>query len=459
MSRLPEGERHGILERLERAVPPEIYRTWCRNLHLESVSENLVEVPVPNSFCRDWLEREIRRPLEDAFRGVFGRVPEIVFRISDSPEAMAVFAAPMGDTPPLARPAPVPAAPARPGEAPGLDLNPAYTFDSFVTGPTNRIAHAAAVAVSESPAALYNPFFLHGGVGLGKTHLLQALCHGVLARDPGARILYLSCETFVNEYINALNRKRIDAFRSRMRGADVLVIDDVHFLAGKESSQEEFFHTFNALHLAGRQIILSSDSGPKDIRALKEQLVSRFLAGFEARVEAPTFEMRVAILRRKAEARHQHVPDDVLSHVASRVETNIRELEGAVIKLIAYATLSNRPVDLALAREVLRDLGSGPARVGVPRIQGVVAKYYGLRESDLKSRTWTKSTSKARQVAMFLCKEFTSHSLAEIGATFGGKDHSTIVYGIRRVAAAAAQDPALAAELDDLRRLLKSGGE
>ncbi|HEY3225905.1 MAG TPA: chromosomal replication initiator protein DnaA [Planctomycetota bacterium] len=459
MTALAPETRESILTRLEQAVPPAIFQTWCRNLAIEEVAENTFEVPVPNAFYRDWLEREIRRPLEEAFRQVFGRAPGLAFRISDSAEAMAVFAPP----PPAPRPAAraVPPRPAPAAAASGdLVLNPNYTFDTFVAGPTNRVAHAAALSVAEGGGNVYNPFFVHGGVGLGKTHLLQAICHSVLARNPYARILYLSCEHFVNEYIGALQKGRIEDFRRRMRGADALVIDDVHFLAGKDSSQEEFFHTFNALHMAQRRIVLSSDSGPKEIRTLKEQLVSRFLAGFEARVDPPTFEMRVAILRRKAELKQREIPEDVLSFVASAVDTNIRELEGAVNKLIAYATLSGRAVDLALAREALKDVGSGGAPpIGIPRIQEFVARYYGKKVADLRTRTWTKSISKARQVAMFLCKEMTSHSLAEIGSFFGGKDHSTVVYGLKRVQRGLESDEVLRGEVDSLRRLLKGASE
>jgi chromosomal replication initiator protein len=466
MSALAAETRRSILTRLEQAVPEAIFQTWCRNLAIDEVGENAFEVPVPNAFYRDWLEREIRRPLEDAFVSVFGRAPELIFRISESADALAVFA-PAPQSRPRSTDAPKPPPPAAPRPSDSLPpartvsngelvLNPSYTFDTFVAGPTNRVAHAAALSVAEGAGTVYNPFFVHGGVGLGKTHLLQGICHAILARNPYARILYLSCENFVNEYIAALQKGRIEDFRRRMRGADVLVIDDVHFLAGKDSSQEEFFHTFNALHLAQRRIVLSSDSGPKEIRTLKEQLVSRFLAGFEARIDPPTFEMRVAILRRKAELKQRGIPEEVLSFIASAVDTNIRELEGAVNKLIAYATLSGRPVDLALAREALKEAGAqAGARLGISRVQEVVARYYGKKVADLRARTWTKSTSKARQIAMFLCRELTTHSLAEIGSLFGGKDHSTVVYALKRVESGLGDDDVMKAEVDSLRRLLR----
>jgi len=489
MSALAAETRRSILTRLEQAVPEAIFQAWCRNIEIEEVGENAFEVPVPNAFYRDWLEREIRRPLEEAFRMEFGRAPELAFRISDSPAAMAVFSPPpasrlrgAGGTasaaPSRARPAngsgpaaggsasprsevemmrPAPPKPSSNGD---LVLNPSYTFDTFVAGPTNRVAHAAALSVAEGAGTVYNPFFVHGGVGLGKTHLLQGICHAVLARNPYARILYLSCENFVNEYIAALQKNRIEDFRRRMRGADVLVIDDVHFLAGKDQSQEEFFHTFNALHLAERRIVLSSDSGPKEIRTLKEQLVSRFLAGFEARIDPPTFEMRVAILRRKAELKQREIPEEVLSFIASAVDTNIRELEGAVNKVIAYATLSGRAIDLGLAREALKDAGAlAVGRLGIPRVQEVVAQYFGIKIADLRARTWTKSTSKARQIAMFLCRELTSHSLAEVGSLFGGKDHSTVVYAVKRIEQSLMDNEALKLDVQSIRRLLRVSPE
>jgi len=463
MSALSAETRRSILTRLETAVPAAIFQTWCRNLEIEVVGDNAFEVPVPNAFYRDWLEREIRRPLEEAFRLEFGRGPELAFCISDSAGAMAVFAPAPPPKSRGAEPPPRPAAPPAPPKPAGgsdLMLNPAYTFDTFVEGPTNRMALAAARSVADGVGAHYNPFFVHGGVGLGKTHLLQGICHAVIARNPHARILYLSCENFVNEYIAALGKGRIEDFRRRMRGADVLVIDDVHFLAGKDSSQEEFFHTFNALHLAQRRIVLSSDSGPKEIRTLKEQLVSRFLAGFEARIDPPTFEMRVAILRRKAELKQRGIPEEVLSFIASTVDTNIRELEGAVNKLIAYASLSQRPVDLDLAREALKDATAQAAtRLGIPRVQEIVARYYGKKVADLRARTWTKSTSKARQIAMFLCREMTAHSLSEIGSMFGGKDHSTVVYALKRIETGLAEDEFLKTEIESLRRLLRGSIE
>jgi len=442
-----QEQRAKVLSALEPRVRPEVFRAWCRDLDFIEVEENVVHVPAPNAFYRDWLERDLRRPLEEAFLAAFGRVPELVFRIREE-------AVDEPDPPDVPAPAPPPARPAEPLKS-ELALNPSFTFETFVAGPTNRLAHAAAVAVSEAPGRDHNPLFIHGGVGLGKTHLLQAVCRATLARNPFARILYLSCEHFVNDYITSMQKKHFESFRARYRGSDLLVIDDVHFLAGKPGSEEEFFHTFNALHGTQRQIVLSSDSPPRDIRTLSERLVSRFLSGCVARVDAPTFEMRVAILRRKAEMRSLDLPADVAAFVASRVQTNIRELDGAVNRLAFYRSLAGRPLDLALAQEALHDLASSPAPAQLRPAQVVeaVARYYGKKPQELQSRGWNKSISRARQVAMFLCKRHTSLSFAELGKTFD-RDHSTVLYAVRHIEELARRDSSLKADVETLSRQL-----
>jgi len=312
---------------------------------------------------------------------------------------------------------------------------------------------AAAVAVSENPATLYNPLFIHGGVGLGKTHLLQAICHAILKRTPTAKVLYLSCEDFVNGYIYAIQKKTLEAFRSRYRNADVLVVDDIHFLADKEGSQEEFFHTFNALHMAGRQMILSSDQPAADIRSLTQQLLSRFRSGFEARIMSPAYETRLAILRGKADARRVEVNQEVLGYIASIVETNIRELEGALTKVLGYAALAKRPVDLQLAQEVLREVPAPiPASLSIAEIQQVVARYFHKKVSDLHSRRWTKSTSQARQICIYLCRKFTGTSLEELGSHFGGKDHTTMLYSIRKVEKLLVKNASIRSDVERLTR-------
>ncbi len=448
--------REEILSYLEKRLKPNVYETWCRKLEFSEIDGNSVQIPVPNIFYRDWLERELRAPLEEAFGRLFGRVPTLVFKVVDS----GTFAPTRVESKPVLPVAPVaPMAPSPiPADGARSNLNSKYGFDNFVVGPSNRFAHAAAQAVSEKPAGLYNPLFIHGGVGLGKTHLLQAICHATLARNPYTKIFYLSCEGFVNDYIAAVRKGWIDDFRRKYRNADLLVVDDVHFLEGKGGSQEEFFHTFNALHIAQRQIVLSSDQPANDIPTLKAHLMSRFAAGLEAKIESPTYEMRLAILQQKAEARGRELSSDVLAYIASTVQTNIRELEGAVTKVIAYSALvPGRTATIEVAREALRDTVAPRATaVNVHDIQEVVARYYGRTIADLQSRTWRKSTSLPRQVCIYLCRKFTNLSLAEIGEAFAGKNHATIIYSLRKVEHLLQSDTEVRADVDRLVRELQS---
>ncbi|MDP6955667.1 MAG: chromosomal replication initiator protein DnaA, partial [Planctomycetota bacterium] len=320
-----------------------------------------------------------------------------------------------------------------------------YTFDNFVVGPCNRFAHAASVGVGEAPGTNYNPFFLHGSVGLGKTHLLQSMCWSLLEREPNTRILYLSCETFVNHFISALEDGDLQAFRHKYRNVDVLVVDDIHILANKERTQEEFFHTFNTLYNAGKQIVLSSDSPPRDIPTLQERLVSRFKWGLVTEIEAPCYETRMAILKRKSRDRGTELPDDVAQLLAENVESNIRELEGAVTRLMGFASLSGQAVTPELARQALSDLF--PATIGAPTIHDIlslVTEHFSVRLADLQSRRRTQSIVLPRQVAMYLARKITPLSLEEIGSYFGGRDHSTVLHAVNKVSGTLERDPAMA---------------
>jgi chromosomal replication initiator protein len=336
-------------------------------------------------------------------------------------------------------------------------LDQRFTFENFIVGPTNRLAWASALAVSESLVKNYNnPLFIHGGVGLGKTHLLQAICHGLWQRYPDAEICYNSCEGFVNDYISAVQNRGLEAFRNRIRNADVLLIDDIHFLSEKEGSQEEFFHTFNALHDANRQIILSSDSPAKDIPKLSERLMSRFVMGLEARIDTPTYEMRVAILRRKAESRGKPIPDAVLDYIANAVTTNIRELEGAVTRLIALASLTHREVDLSLAQESLKDsLFSRSSPITIPEIQQAVCEFFKIKISELMSNRRSRAYSIPRQIAIFLSREMTDQSLADIGAVFGNKDHTTIIYSVQKIKDLLTRDDRVKSSVDGIRTAIQ----
>jgi chromosomal replication initiator protein len=320
-------------------------------------------------------------------------------------------------------------------------LNPNYRFDNFVVGPCNRFAHAAALGVSESPGIPYNPFFLHGSVGLGKTHLLQSLCFALLERTPDTRILYLSCETFINHFIGALENGDLQKFRNKYRNVDVLVVDDIHMLANKERTQEEFFHTFNTLYNAGKQIVLSSDSSPKEIPKLQERLVSRFKWGLVTEIEPPCYETRMAILKRKSKERGHELPEDVARLLAEHVDTNIRELEGAVTRVIGYATLSGQSITADLARRLLRDVFSSPrGQPSMEDILRVVTAHFGVKVTDLQSKKRTNAIALPRQVGMYLARKITRHSLEEIGGFFGGRDHSTVLYAVDKIDRESRQD-------------------
>jgi chromosomal replication initiator protein len=332
-----------------------------------------------------------------------------------------------------------------------LRLNPNNTLDNFVVAPNNRLAHAAGTAVCDAPGQAYNPLFLHGTVGLGKTHLLQAICQRLLQRRSDVHILYLSCESFVNQFIASVERGELEQFRYRYRHVDVLVIDDIHFLADKERTQEEFFHTFNTLYQAQRQVILSSDSPPHEIPHLEERLVSRFKWGLVARLDKPSFETRVAIVAKKAKLRGVEIPDDVIAFIARTVDTNIRELEGAVTRVGAQVQLGGGPITLETAREVLSDvMPRRPREVTVPEIIASVVKRYGVRVADLQSKKRNKSISTPRQVAMYLSRRLTKLSLEEIGGYFGGRDHTTVLHADRKIEELAGEETELKSMLASL---------
>lgn len=345
-------------------------------------------------------------------------------------------------------------------EVPAGQLNPRYTFASFVVGNSNRFAHAAALAVAESPARAYNPLFIYGGVGLGKTHLMHAIGHHALSANRGLRVVYVTSETFTNELINAIRDDKTLEFRNKYRNIDVLLMDDIQFVAGKERTQEEFFHTFNALHEANKQIVLSSDRPPKEIPTLEDRLRSRFEWGLITDIQAPDFETRIAILRKKTNADNLHVPDDVLVTIARQIHSNIRELEGALIRLVACSSLTNRQITSDLATEVLRDLASQSRQkqINIDLIQEVVAEHFGLRVADLKAKKRTRSLSFPRQVAMYLARELTDSSLPRIGEAFGGRDHTTVIHAYERVQEDLKEDETLADTLGRIVRRLQSSG-
>ncbi len=404
---------------------------------------------VPNRFAKDWVEQRLLGVIRGALRASVGRSIEVRISVAESPPV----------TPVPRSPTPIPRSPAPgPTRAPeGLQLSPKYTFETFVVGAGNRFAHAAALAVAEAPARAYNPLFIYGGVGLGKTHLLQAIGHRVLSAGM-ARVAYVSSEKFTNELINSIRDDKTLEFRQRYRSVDVLLIDDIQFLAGKERTQEEFFHTFNTLHEASHQIIITSDRPPKEIPTLEDRLRSRFEWGLIADIQPPDLETRIAILRKKAETEGIAVPDEVAEFIAQRIPTNIRELEGALVRVVAYASLTRSPVSADLASDVLRDL-LPPARarvVTITAIQQSLAEFFGIRVEEMRAKRRTKGVAFPRQVAMFVARELTDASLPRIGEEFGGRDHTTVMHACQRVRETLRRDAHLAASLkrlmDDLQR-------
>lgn len=338
-----------------------------------------------------------------------------------------------------------------------VQLNPKYTFDSFVVGSNNRFAHAAALAVAESPADAYNPLFIHGGVGLGKTHLMHAIGHYIQQQYPEKRLLYTTSENFTNELITAIQQNRNMEFRNRFRNVDVLMVDDIQFIAGRDSTQEEFFHTFNALHTAGKQIILTSDKPPQEIARLEERLSSRFAWGLIADIARPDIETRIAILREKARQDHVNVGDDILEMIAANVDSNIRELEGSLTRLMAYANLVGQPVTVQLCQEALRDIFVKPASRSVTAelVMQTVSDYYGISVADLISTTRRREISVPRQIAIYLTREMTTMSLPQIGQAFGGRDHSTILHSCNTVANSIKTSSGMASVVNDIKNLVK----
>ncbi|OFW14287.1 MAG: chromosomal replication initiator protein DnaA [Acidobacteria bacterium RIFCSPLOWO2_12_FULL_67_14] len=415
-----------ILARVETKVNRHSFYTWFKPTAFVADGGNAITVRVPNLLFKDWLTKHYSVVLSEALAEVRRTGASLVFVAEGGPlPAVAV------DDPPEVPEAAAEEVETTPSSA---GLNPRYTFDTFIVGPSNQFAHAACRAVAEAPSRSYNPLFIYGGVGLGKTHLMHAVGQYVFRHDPSLRLTYISSERFMNEMINALRYDRILEFRERYRSVDVLLVDDIQFVSGKEGTQTEFFHTFNALYDAQKQIVLSSDHPPHEIPALEERLRSRFEWGLIADIHPPDIETRVAILKRKAEAEGVPLSDSVAMYIAGRIKSNIRELEGSLIRLIAYASLTGREVSLELAQDVLKNVTDQDQKaVTIETIQRFVSDYYQLKVGDLKSRNNSKSVAMPRQIAMYLCKNLTNASLPEIGRSFGGKHHSTVIHSLKKV--------------------------
>ncbi len=418
-----------LLSSLERRLPPRVLDTWIRPGRLRSYRDRCLEIAVPNRFIRGYLLERYLPDVQAAAVDCLGPGVQVTLTVDRGP------------VPPSA-PAPTP---------PPAELDSRYTFETFVVGSSNQFAQAACVAVAELPSQAYNPLFIYGGVGLGKTHLLHAIGHHVARHHGELRVEYLSTERFTNELISAIRYDRTADFRRRYRTIDVLLIDDIQFISGKERTQEELFHTFNDLHEAHRQIVISSDRSPKDIPEIEERLRTRFEWGLIADIQPPDFETRVAILKKKAELDRLPLPDDIAFFIANKVKSNIRELEGSLVRIRAFCQLTGRELSLDLAQEVLANIwGAEERQVTIEEIQRRVAEVYGVKPQDLRAKTRTKAVAFPRQVAMYLARQLTNESFADIGRGFGGKDHTTVLHAVRRIEELLQQDPRFRRQLDHI---------
>ena len=410
-----------ILDNIRSRVSKQQFATWFQNLQAYSQTDDEVNIRVPHQFFKEWLTHNYLDVISDAIFETTGTRPQVAFTIDDSVRA----ALPRQED---SSSDPEPVVLTDLSRMRGMRLNDQYTFDSFVVGHSNQLAHAAAQAVTASLGTTYNPLFMHGSVGLGKSHLLQAICHGVLARSRLLRVAYLSCETFVNEFISAIQKNHLPAFRARYRELDLLLLDDIQFLTRAERSQEEFFHTFNDLYNAQKQIVLSSDQPPNEITGFQDRMTSRFKSGLVARIDPPSYEMRVAILKKKADSRGVNVPDNVIEFIASTVTSNIRELDGGITKVVGYASLLNQPITMDVARTALDEPAKPKTPITIEDITRAVTEEFQVKLSDLQSKKRTRSIVYPRQICMYLARSYTMLSLEEIGRYFGGRDHSTVLH-------------------------------
>ncbi len=419
------------------------FNTWLKTIEPIAINNNRIILGAPNEFTKSILEARYLTLIQNAINQASGEEYEISFLIPGeelNDGSKETNEKPVDNTMVIKS-----------------QLNPKYIFDTFVIGNSNRFAHAASLAVAEAPAMAYNPLFIYGGVGLGKTHLMHAIGHYILTQNPKANVVYVSSEKFTNELINSIRDDKNVEFRNKYRNVDVLLIDDIQFIAGKERTQEEFFHTFNALHDENKQIIISSDRTPKEIPTLEARLRSRFEWGLIADIQAPDFETRVAILRKKAQMENIDVPNDIMEYIATKIRSNIRELEGALIRVVAYSSLTNKEVTIDLAEEALKDILSSdrPKEINIAYIKEVVSTKLGIKMDDFDSKKRTRTIAYPRQIAMYLSRELTDLSLPKIGEQFGGRDHTTVIHAYDKISKEIEDDSKLKRKIDNLIKEIK----
>ena len=406
----------------QKDLSPASYNTWIETANPRTLDQNQLVVEVPSKIHKEYWEKNLATKIVEVGYMLSGN--EIIPRFITGEEAEQEEVI-EEKNPKVVAPSPLKKA----------MLNPKYTFDTFVIGKGNQMAHAAALVVAEDPGSIYNPLFFYGGVGLGKTHLMHAIGHQMLQSQPNAKVKYVSSETFANDFINSIQNKTAEEFRQEYRNVDLLLVDDIQFFAEKEATQEEFFHTFNALYNEGKQIVLTSDRLPNEIPKLQERLVSRFAWGLSVDITPPDLETRTAILRKKAAAERLEIPDDTLSYIAGQIDSNIRELEGALVRVQAFAAMNSEDISTSLAADALKTLksGKGHPQLSILQIQEEEAKYYHIQLKDLKGKKRVKSIVVPRQIAMYLARELTDNSLPKIGAEFGGKDHTTVIHAHEKI--------------------------
>ncbi len=419
-----------VLQVIQQDVTRPTFEMWFATSELLSEGDDRIVVSVPSEFAKDWLQSKYYSNIQSILHDLTGKEVDITFVVS--------------------RPEVHEKEPEEPQNS-GHLLNPKYTFSSFVVGNSNKFAHAACLAAARDPGRAYNPLFIYGGVGLGKTHLLQAIGHEILSRRPGADLIYTTTEKFTNEVIYAIQQNRINEFHEYYRTVEVLLIDDIQFLAGKERTQEEFFHTFNALYDRNRQIVVTSDRPPKELQGIADRLRSRFEMGLLADIQPPDLETRIAILQKKADMEHVDIPQEVINYVAGHSFSNIRELEGSLVRLVAVASLQNREITLDVTREVLRDIvPKSSNKINIARIMEEVSRFFKLDVKDLTARRRTHDIAIPRQIAMYLAREYTDDSLISIGEKFGGRDHTTVMYAYDKIALERKSDQALDAAIHEI---------